>query len=238
MYIVRFLLALIINMICERCGKEFFEDWRKDKQQRRLPARFCSRACANARNHSQESRNIVSKKLKKIPDKFCIICGKKLSKRAKQFCFDCYSHSEQGRLLKSEKNKVSCKGVCGGYRKGSGDCKKGWYKGIHCDSSWELAYVIYNLDHNIPFKRNKESFEYEFNGAIHKYYPDFIEGDTFIEIKGRQYDSWKAKQDAFPGKLKTLYSKEMKVYLDYVKSVYGKDFTSLYENNMDPSASG
>lgn len=218
-------------MICERCGKEFSEDWRSE---RKKPLRFCSRACANVRNHSQETRNKISKtlkgkNLKKRPDKFCIMCGKKLSKTAKQFCKHCYNYSELGKAYKSEKNKISCKGVCGGYRKGSGDCKKGWYRGIHCDSSWELAYVIYNLDHNIQFERNKEPFEYKFNGEVHKYYPDFIEGDTFIEIKGRQYESWQAKQDAFPGKLKTLYSKDIKPYLDYVRFTYGKDFTRLYE---------
>lgn len=30
----------------------------------------------------------------------------------------------------------------GGLRVGSGRGKKGWYKGIHCDSSWELAFVV------------------------------------------------------------------------------------------------
>ena len=29
--------------------------------------------------------------------------------------------------------------------------KKGFYKGFYCGSSYELAYVIYNIDHNIPF---------------------------------------------------------------------------------------
>ena len=43
---------------------------------------------------------------------------------------------------------------------------KGWYKGFWCDSSWELAYVIYNLDHGIEFRRNTEKFEYEYCGKI------------------------------------------------------------------------
>ena len=37
----------------------------------------------------------------------------------------------------------------GGYRKGSGRRKKGWYKGFWCDSSWELAWVIYQIEHDI-----------------------------------------------------------------------------------------
>jgi len=37
----------------------------------------------------------------------------------------------------------------GGKRIGSGRGKSGWYKGYWCDSSWELAYVIYNIDHDV-----------------------------------------------------------------------------------------
>ncbi|MEI7942893.1 MAG: hypothetical protein WCH76_06985 [Candidatus Riflemargulisbacteria bacterium] len=48
-------------------------------------------------------------------------------------------------------------GKSGGYRRKSGRGKHGWYKGIWCDSSWELAWVMYHLDHGIPFERNKTS---------------------------------------------------------------------------------
>lgn len=43
------------------------------------------------------------------------------------------------------KRKMSetCKINAGGYRPGSGIGKQGWYKNYWCDSSWELAYVIY-----------------------------------------------------------------------------------------------
>jgi len=71
----------------------------------------------------------------------------------------------------SETSKL--RGSIGGRRHGSGRGKQGWYKGYWCDSSWELAWVIYSLDHNIKFVRYNGYFEYEFNGKIHKYYPDF-----------------------------------------------------------------
>lgn len=45
-------------MICEKCGKEFFEDWRKDP---RGKARFCSKFCANSREHSKETKDKISK---------------------------------------------------------------------------------------------------------------------------------------------------------------------------------
>ena len=41
---------------CEICGKEILEDWRKDKDTRKTPLRFCSRSCANTRHHSEETK--------------------------------------------------------------------------------------------------------------------------------------------------------------------------------------
>jgi len=46
-------------------------------------------------------------------------------------------------------NRVSV----GGLRNGSGRSKSGYYKEIYCGSTYELCWVIYNLDHNISFSR-------------------------------------------------------------------------------------
>ena len=58
--------------------------------------------------------------------------------------------------------------------------KHSQYKGYWCDSSWELAYVIYNLAQNIKFKRNYPGFTYIFNNKLRKFYPDFILEDRNI----------------------------------------------------------
>lgn len=71
-------------MFCERCNKEFFEDWRIDRGQRKKPLRFCSRKCSNKRYHTKETKQKISKKLKKIEDKFCIKCNKKINKTKKE----------------------------------------------------------------------------------------------------------------------------------------------------------
>lgn len=76
----------------------------------------------------------------------------------------------------------------GGLRVGSGRGKKGWYKGIHCDSSWELAFVVYHIEHNLHIERCTEVRHYTFNGEQHKYYPDFITDAGVIEIKGIRID--------------------------------------------------
>lgn len=129
------------------------------------------------------------------------------------------------------KTSISCKkrGM-GGYRKGSGRGKKGTYKGYYCDSSWELAYVVYNLEHSITFRRNEELFPYNWNNEVHYYKPDFIEGDTFIEIKGYFTEQVKAKSESFPYKLRFLDKNSIKPYLDYVINKYGNDFIRLYED--------
>ena len=121
----------------------------------------------------------------------------------------------------------------GGLQHGSGRGKKGWYKGYWCDSSWELAFVIYNLEHNIKFQRNKEGFEYQFNNKKHKFYPDFVmEDGTYIQIKGVMTEQNKIKIQTFSGnhKLKIIDKKEINIYLDYVIGKYSKNFIELYEN--------
>jgi hypothetical protein len=122
----------------------------------------------------------------------------------------------------------------GGLRKGSGRGKKGWYRGIWCDSTWELAWVVYNVDHDIIFKRNNDFYEYIFNGLTKKYYPDFIIEGTYYEIKGRKNfeklnEQNKEKIRQFKKKLVVLYQSDMKPYLDYVIDKYGKDFYILYD---------
>ena len=119
--------------------------------------------------------------------------------------------------------------IAGGLRKGSGRGKKGWYKGFWCDSSWELAFVIYNLEHNITFERNREGFEYIFEGEKHKYYPDFIIENEYYEIKGYRTKQLEVKISQFEHILNVIDNLHIKPYLDYVISKYGEDFIRLYE---------
>jgi hypothetical protein len=52
---------------------------------------------------------------------------------------------------------------CGGYRKGSGRGKSGWYKEYWCDSTYELCWLIYQLDHSIKPIRNEKGYTYSYN---------------------------------------------------------------------------
>lgn len=135
----------------------------------------------------------------------------------------------------SEETKQKISSSCGDIHHNFKHVKTGSYQGIWCDSGWELAWVVYNLEHNIKFKRNKMGFDYydENKQRTRKYYPDFILDDgTFVEIKGWDNKDWKMKISQFPKDIKliVLYDNEIKPYLDYVIEKYGKDFTfKLFE---------
>lgn len=161
------------------------------------------------KKHSEETKKKIAKSLK----------GK-----AKGIASTFDKESERRRKI-SEAAKRDGRG---GYIKGSGNGKKGWYKGFFCDSSWELAYVIYCLDHSIPIKRNREKRFYEYQGKKKVYIPDFVVSSELIEIKGFKSDEWDAKlkhnQD-----VKVLYKEDLEHVFEYVKTTYGKNFLNMYE---------
>lgn len=205
-------------MNCLECGKEIIS-LKKD-------IKYCSNSC-RAKNLKQYKNFYVNGTPYNFKDskiRSCLICGKKLHHCTKTgYCKEHYR-------IDTWKNKISSslKGKTGGYNKGCGRGRKGLYKGYWCDSSWELAFVIYNLDHNIDFIRNTEYFNYSIENKIYKYYPDFKINNEYIEIKGYKTEIDDEKWKQFPHKLNVLYYSNIKHMLDYVRSIYGKDFTNLY----------
>lgn len=155
----------------------------------------------------------------------CPICHNTFYKRPSQsnYCSrDCYYiHVRQSGCLK---------GKVGGYRKNSGRGKMGWYKGYWCQSSWELAWVIFMLDNNKKFIRNLQGFDYIFEGKVRKFFPDFYiqEEGYYIEIKGWPNPMTDSKIAQFPKEIRILYKKDMEFVLNYVKNKYGNDFIKLY----------
>lgn len=232
--------------ICENCKNEHDGSYGS--------GRFCSKKCAKSFSTKLKRNDInlkVSKTIKeKIKNgetigfikpnkdldngyytKICSNCSKeyKTRKKSQKYCSsNCTHTSEEYRKQISKKNK----GVTGGLRKGSGRGKSGWYKGIWCDSSYELAWVIYNLEHDILFERNHKSYKYIYNDEEHKYFPDFICDKKLIEIKGFIRDNDKSKfKSEFDMDLKILYKKDIQKELNYTIQKYGKDYIKLYENN-------
>lgn len=236
---------------CEKCGKIMTEKFGS--------GRFCSRGCANSRERSEETKQKISQslcnqiidsdgQLKKVnlkPTKkewnefnyidnpsFCSICLSFMDyeSRNNKTCgkFSCVREHQSCTM----KNIVAKNGIHQTYNK---RYKYGTYKGIHCDSSWELAFVMYCLDNDITFSRNTtEHFPYYFNNELHEFYPDFVIGDTYIEIKNYHSDLTNAKVEQFPRnkKLVVFYYRDMKHYINYVVNKYGKDFIKLYDRTM------
>lgn len=110
----------------------------------------------------------------------------------------------------------------GGFRENAGASKFGYYKGIYCGSTYELCWVIYSLDHNIPFTRFKGRLEH--NGV--RYIPDFLmdDGVTIIEIKGFEKDDRVAKKtavaEAHGYTVKVMRKNDLKYAFDYVEKTY------------------
>lgn len=122
--------------------------------------------------------------------------------------------------------------TCGGHRKGSGRGKKGAYQGFWCDSSWELAWVLYHI-HNtkILFTRNWKRYEYEFEGQKRLWVPDFRYTVTghFVEIKGYLTPQSAAKICQFKHSILVFGEIEMKPIIAWVKNRFGKDYLKMYD---------
>jgi hypothetical protein len=216
---------------CSVCGKEFkvkefnVESPKKEKY-------YCNRSCANKRVWNNEHKTKLSETCKnskkvinanrKIGDE-----RKKLTKIIKGECLYC-----GGEINKSKKYHKECWLKCsGGLKEGSSRGKSGWYKGYWCDSSYELAWIIYQIDNNQKFERNKKGFDYTYLNKTHKFYPDFLLPDnSYVEIKNYKSELTDSKVNQFPHNIKVIYKEEMKEkYLPYVISKYGKNFISLYK---------
>ena len=213
--------------ICPKCNIEHAN-----------PGKFCSRSCANSRGpRTAEFKKNVSNKLTGKPSphkgvkhftqpriiKICPMCGEEFS------------------VTKSGDKKIYCGKQCylvdyklqfrkktpGGQRKGSGRSKSGHYKGIYCASTYELAWVIYNLDHNVEFTRFPGFLEK--NGF--KYYPDFLIQNTIIEIKGYEWCNTVSKKTelakSFGYTVLLLKKEDLKKEFEWVKSRY--QYKELYE---------
>lgn len=236
------------EVTCYTCNTPFTVkeyDVKKPKKEKY----FCCRSCSNVRVWTEENRKKLSEAAKKsekvkrankiIAENnkgFKTINGVKITAMTMidtpcSYCGEPITHKENVVRTHHKECWLKCSG---GIRKGSSRGKSGTYMGYHCDSSYELAWVIYQLEHNSPFQRNKEGFKYVYSGVNHTYYPDFILPDkSYVEIKNFKSELTDAKIKYFPHKIIVLYKEEIKEkILPYVISKHGKNFTVLYEKHL------
>ena len=168
-----------------------------------------------------------------------ILCGSELADAVKQGMINS-NYVPTGRALTEEKEQIRRQKLSavakernlGGYVQGSGRGKKGWYKGFFCDSTYELVYVIFNLDNDIPFKKCQKVYQYLIDGKTHNYHPDFELADgTLVEIEGYHNSLVDIKAAAVKDtKIDILYESDLKYAFDWVENHYAyKELADLYE---------
>ncbi len=232
---------LILSKECLKCGTSFEVKATESEIIKNRVRSYCSRKCANSRVHSKETIEKISNSMKSsekryVPNnkgrKYLTRKGKLLdTNKVNEFiCLKCNEIGIDERYNKSRKYHLKCwLSISGGIKMGSSRGKCGWYNGFWCDSSYELAYLIYNIEHGIDIKRNKEGFEYFFDGKKNLFYPDFIVENRYVEIKNFRSNLTDSKLYYFPYEIDIYYKDTIKPYIDYVVNKYGKDFINLYE---------
>jgi hypothetical protein len=203
--------------ICPKCGIEHEK-----------PGTFCSRSCANAREQSPETKARISKSL--VGRANCTK-GKLRATRVEKTCPEC----EVVFVTPVSSTQKYCCSLCarknlGGYREGSGRAKTGYYRGFYCGSTYELCWLIYQLDHDVGVSRFGGLLE---SGGV-KYIPDFIQDGKIVEIKGYE------NQDSVDRKTKVanecgydvvvLRKDDLQHCFDWVRQRYGTNkYHELYD---------
>ena len=118
-----------------------------------------------------------------------------------------------------------------GWFKNGGEAHRGWYKGFWCDSSWELALILYCQDNGVEIVRNTKNFPYMWRNRTEYYRPDFIMDGKYVEIKGYMDRRSKRKIGSFVQQLEVIDAKAIKPYLQWAVSHYGENFYDLLEKS-------
>lgn len=126
--------------------------------------------------------------------------------------------------------------------------QKYFYQDEFFDSFPELCFYLYHIKNNIEITREPIELNYEFEGKLYHYYPDFKVGDSIYEIKGDQFlaedGSWccpydRNKDEQFELKHKCalenniiiLYEKDYLKYINwFYKSGYKKEDFKFNKN--------
>ena len=239
---------VVIKQCCPKCGNEFEIRILESLFKRNKYNKFCSQSCANGKIWSEEHKRLLSetnKNSEKVKQANIINLeklrlsgnsrglGKSKCSTNKSYTFTCLYCGEMGEEHNYRKNRKyhpSCwKKASGGIRKGSSRGKSGLYKGYWCDSSYELAYLIFCLEHSISIERNKQSFAYVYKLKQHLFFPDFRVNGKLTEIKNYRSDLTDAKLLSVTEPIDIYYKDTIQFALEYVIGKYGKNFVDLYE---------
>lgn len=228
-----------ITQKCPKCGTEFTLRITENFYKKGKYRKFCSRKCANSKKWSNEHKkklSIACKNSEKVKKANQILTEGRLKARKERkndgnfICLHCGKPGINKRRRPNQKYHYECwLKASGGIRQGSSRGKSGWYKGYWCDSSYELAFLIYCLEHSIKIQRNTIGFNYNYKGKHHIYYPDFWVNGKLTEIKNYRSELTNVKIKSVTEPIDIYYKDTIKPFLNYVIKKYGNNFTDLYE---------
>jgi len=204
-------------VVCNKCGKDF--------QPEKGLRNFCSLACRNSKEQTEEVRAKKSKAAKisnKNPTKGKF--GKEnpnWKPRTFTTCLVCEQPIEH-EVSKARKYHAKCwLKISGGLREGSTIKHRCEYKGFLMDSGAEKAFAMRCDELGIKWVKNKiEFFDYvDLSGKNRKYYPDFYlpQFGRWVEVKGKFYQK---KDPFFELKIKAIKDLIL-VYSGEIKSFNG-----------------
>jgi len=224
--------------LCKQCGSPIPYDHRHDS--------FCSLSCKATyvnltRTLTAEGKHNVKQAAKLNKDRLFQYTLKRIENhppQCKVFTKTCVTCNRL--FLSKSKLTLNCSKLCKSkhhaiynhkQNKTRGKC--GYYKGIWCASTWELAFVVYCLDHQLPIIRCDKRYVYTFEHKQKYYFPDFMIEGIIYEVKGRMTAdvSYKTQSVVDAGDDIIIIGKnEIKPYIEYVKQHYQvKELTNLYQ---------
>ena len=226
----------MIEKDCPQCNRSFIttDDSRK----------FCNKSCAaifnnRGRKHSEHTKQKIKEWAKKNPVGIMSIPIAERKTRTTAVMENYMSNPRYcicGRAIPYvRRDRKSCSKECskiivGGLRKGSGRSKHGWYRGIWCDSLFDLAFVIYHLDHNHQVRRNTVVYRYkDENGIERSYLPDFIVDGCLYEIKGWCDERTMLKAAVVEEMTMIIGKQANSRFIDYAKSKFNLTYERLVE---------
>ncbi len=225
---------------CIKCEQSFEINGTLKELKSKKCRKTCSLKCAksNIRTDEQKEKiSFINKNSDNVKSNNILLgqnrIGKLRVERIETHCLHCNKIIKHKKSIDRKYHKECWLSLSGGVKKGSSRGKCGWFNGYWCDSSYELAFILYCLDFNIKVKRNNIGYDYiDLNNKNKKYYPDFIINNKyFLEIKNYKSIETDNKLNQFKYSLKTLYKKDLeKKILPYVINKYGKKYIELYKS--------
>ena len=163
----------------------------------------------------------------------CILCLPEFHERSKQTCLERYGYENPSQVPEIRAKQA----------------RQYLYEGIRFDSKPELAYFIWLTNNHVNFTYQPSiTFEYEYEGKMHCYIPDFLVEGQLVEIKGDQFfnedgtmcNPYDRSQDAlYEAKHQCMLKNDVKIlrhgdymkYIQHVEDKYGKHWFDQFRTS-------